>query len=93
MAHVNGELESVFSRLSRGHELVPFMALMLSSEEVTFKLLPPDMLSLLRSSSDYESLQPGAAPTWFQIATTNEMVELVVYRAEADGQHYVLAPL
>ncbi len=90
---MNGELEGVFSRLSCGHELVPFMALMLSIEEVTFKLLPSDMLAVLRSSPDYESLQPGAAPTWFQIATTNETAELVVYRAEADGQHYVLAPL
>jgi hypothetical protein len=93
MDQASGELNEVFSRLSRRHEFVPFMALMLSIHEAAFMPLPSAMLAILRSSRDYKSVQPGAAPTWFQIATENDVAELVVYRAEADGRHYVLAPL
>lgn len=75
-----------------GHDVVPFMAQMLPAADAIFQPLPLDMLEVLRLSADYQSIRPGEQPTWLQIATDDDHVELVVYRAEVDGKHYVLAP-
>lgn len=72
--------------------MVPFMSQMLPTCEIAFQPLPVDMLEILRGSPDYKSVRPGEQPTWFQLASGDEAIELVVYRAETDGAHYVLAP-
>lgn len=86
------ELEAVLGRITSGHDVVPFMALMMPTKDVVFRPLPPEMLEILRASPDYASVRPGKQPTWFQIASGADAIELVVYRAETDGVHYVLAP-
>lgn len=86
------ELEGVFARLSSEHDVIPFMTQMLRVGEADFRPLPADMLEVLRSSADYQSVRPGERPTWFQVAAGNDALELVIYRAETDGHHYVLAP-
>lgn len=78
--------------ISSGHDVVPFMTRMLRSSDAAFKPLPSEMLEILRSSIDYQSLRPGAPPTWLQVAAGNESIEVVVYRAEVDGKHYIFAP-
>lgn len=86
------ELDAVLNHVTGGHDMIPFMAQMMPINEVAFRPLPAEMLELLRASPDYASVRPGEQPTWFQVAAGDEAVELVIYRAEADGAHYVLAP-
>jgi hypothetical protein len=50
------------------------------------------MLEQLVQSPDYQNIEPGTGPVWFQIAAGDEGAELVIYRAIADGNFYVLAP-
>lgn len=92
MEGLHKELEAVLNRVTGGHDVIPFMAQMLPASDVAFRLLPAEMLEVLRASPDYASVRPGEQPTWFQVASGDDAVELVVYRAEADGAHYVLAP-
>lgn len=82
----------MLNRVIAGHDVIPFMAQMLPTSDVAFRPLPAEMLEVLRTSPDYASVRPGENPTWFQIAAGDDAVELIVYRAEADGAHYVLAP-
>jgi hypothetical protein len=86
------ELDGVLAQISREHDVVPFMAQVLPPADAVFQPLPLDMLEVLRASPDYQSVRPGEQPTWLQIATDDVHVELIVYRAEVDGKHYVLAP-
>lgn len=92
MGGLSKELNGVLNRVTGGHEVIPFMEQMLPTCDAEFRLLPTDMLEVLRASPDYKSVRPGEPPTWFQIASGNDALELIVYRAEADGNHYVLAP-
>ena len=92
MEGLSKELEGVLAQVLSGHDVVPFMAQMLPAADAIFQPLPLDMLEVLRLSADYQSIRPGEQPTWLQIATDDDHVELVVYRAEVDGKHYVLAP-
>jgi hypothetical protein len=86
------ELNGVLNRVIGGHDVIPFMGQMLFASDAEFRLLPTEMLEILRASRDYKSVRPGEPPTWFQPAHANDALELIVYRAEADGNHYVLAP-
>lgn len=92
MQRLDKELSDVLIRLTRGHDVLPFMKQMLAASDVAFRPLLPAMLNLLRSSPDYASVRPGEEPTWFQIASGDDAIELIVYRAEFDGAHYVLSP-
>ncbi len=92
MEGLRKELDAVLNRVTGGHDVIPFMAQMLPTSEVAFRPLPVEMLEVLRASPDYASVRPGEQPTWFQVASGDNAVELVIYRAEADGAHYVLAP-
>ena len=92
MRGLEAELDAVLAQTVGGHDGVPFMTQMLPASTVRLRLLPPEMLKLLKSSPDYRSVRPGDPPTWFQIAAEDQQAELVVYRAEADGNHYVLSP-
>ena len=50
------------------------------------------MWSIITASPDYRELVAGGPPTLLNIAGENEAVELMTYRAEADGRVYMLAP-
>ncbi|WP_176593117.1 hypothetical protein [Sphingobium sp. EM0848] len=80
------------AQVTSRHDVVPFLAKMLPVDGLVFQPLPPEMLEIICSSPDYQSVRPGAQPTWLQIATDDDFVELVVYRAEADGNYYILSP-
>lgn len=56
------------------------------------KPLPAEMHAVLMSTTDYRQPDAGAGPVWLQIASGDHAAELVVYRALADGELYVLAP-
>jgi hypothetical protein len=92
LERLSKELDDAWAQVSKGHDIVPFMAQMLPAPDTTFRPLPSDMLGVLRSSGDYQSICPGDPPTWLQIVTADAHIALVVYRAEVDGKHYVLAP-
>ena len=86
------ELEALLGRLRTGHEVLPFLDRMLPVDEVRIAPLPAEMFDLLRSSSDFESIRPGE-PVWMVMsAPPNAAAEIVLYRAEANGRHYVIAP-
>lgn len=86
------ELETVLDRLRREHDVAPCMAALHPTRDMAFWALPPDMLKVLAGSPDWNSLAPGAGPLWLQISADDAAAELVLYRAEADGELYVLAP-
>ena len=50
-------------------------------------------MAQLRTSPDFTSIRPGE-PVWIALAapSSDAAAELVLYRAEADGRHYVIAP-
>ena len=86
------ELTGVLAALRAGHEILPFMREWRASDTVELLPLPDEMRQLLAGSRDFRALVAGVGPVWLQIASGNEEVELVVYRARSDGEHYVLAP-
>ena len=86
------ELAAVFDRLRRQHDVLPFLEQLLPVSELRLAMLPGPMLDQLRTSPDFVSIRPGE-PIWLNLSGPGDMTaELVVYRAEADGQHYVVAP-
>lgn len=86
------ELATVLGRLKREHDMLPFLGQLLPACEVRLAPLPGTMLDQLRTSPDFTSIRPGE-PVWLSLAgPEDEMAELVVYRAEVNGQHFVIAP-
>lgn len=86
------ELATVVGRLKRAHDVLPFLGQLLPACQVRLAPLPGTMLDQLRTSPDLTSIRPGE-PVWLSLAgPEDEMAELVVYRAEANGQHFVMAP-
>lgn len=50
------------------------------------------MPNQVRTSPDFTNACPGA-PVWFALAAPPDAAaELIVYRTEADGRHYIVAP-
>ena len=87
------ELNTILRRLRRDHDVLPFLDRMLAVRDVQLALLPDDMMALLASSSDFRSIRPGE-PVWIAVsAPPDASAELVIYRAEADARHYVIAPV
>jgi hypothetical protein len=92
MDAVKRELESAYAELRRRDEIVPFLTKWHTVDELRLLPLPDEMLEQLVQSPDYQNIEPGTGPVWFQIAAGDEGAELVIYRAIADGNFYVLAP-
>lgn len=86
------DLAAVLTRLQTQHEVAPFLQGWHSTSTMTFRLLPSEMETVLRSSQDYSSPEAGVGPVWLQLETEEGRGELVVYRAERDDNLYVLAP-
>lgn len=87
------ELESVLTRLRSGHDILPFMDRLLPSSRVRLAPLPDDMLEQLRVSPDFQSIRPGE-PVWIAVAGPNDAnLEIVLYRAEATGRHFIISPV
>ena len=86
------ELTTVMDRLRREHDVLPFLQEMLRSDEARLAPLPDAMMDQLRTSPDFASIRPGE-PVWIALAAPPDAAaELVLYRAEADGRHYIVAP-
>lgn len=65
---------------------------MLSSADAQLAPLPDGMMDQLRTSPDFASIRLGE-PVWIALgAPQDEAAELVLYRAEVDGHHYIIAP-
>lgn len=87
------ELAAVLRRLQREHDFLPFLQRMLPAAETRLAPLPDAMMDQLRTSPDFASVRPGE-PVWIAIAAPpDDAAELVIYRAEANGSHYVVAPV
>lgn len=89
---VVAELADVFSRLARGHDVLPFLSEMHAAAAMGFRALPDDMLVLIVGSDDYLPIVAGAPPTWLSISGPEGHAEIIVYRALSDEQFYVAAP-
>ncbi len=90
---LSAELATVLNRLRQQHDVLPFLGQLLPSSEIRLAPLPSSMLDQLRTSPDFTSIRPGE-PVWLSLAGPDDMAaELVLYRSEADGRHYVIAPL
>jgi hypothetical protein len=86
------ELATVLGRLKREHDMLPFLGQLLPAMKVRLAPLPDTMLDQLCTSPDFSSIRPGE-PVWLSlVGPDDEMAELVVYRTEANGQHFVIAP-
>ncbi|MCM2300705.1 MAG: hypothetical protein NDI74_14945 [Sphingomonas sp.] len=86
------ELDSVLAAVRSSHDIVPFMARLEPIGDMVWKPLPDEMLAILVGSADYRPVTAGGRPTWFDIATEDDHVSLVVYRTKVDEEVYVLAP-
>ena len=85
------ELDAVLRRLHSKHDVLPFMHDLLPVSDARLAPLPDAMMDQLRTSADFTSIRPGE-PVWLSLAAPDDAAaELVVYRAEADGRHYVIA--
>lgn len=86
------ELAAVLDRLRRAHDVLPFFGRMLPSADTRLAPLPDAMMEQLRTSPDFTRIRPGE-PAWIMLAAPPDATaELVLYRAEGDGRHYVVAP-
>ena len=90
---VVAELTRVFSDLAAGHDVLPSLNGMHSAATMAFSALPDDMLGLIIDSGDYQPIGAGAPPTWLAISSPVGHIEMILYRARADEQFYVVAPL
>jgi len=89
---LSAELATVLEHLRRQHDVLPFLGQMLPANEVRLAPMPAPMLDQLRTSADFTSICPGK-PVWLSLAGPDDLAaELVIYRAEANGYHYVVAP-
>lgn len=85
------ELSAVLARLQREHDVLPFLQQMVPSADARLAPLPEAMMDQLRTSADFTSIRPGE-PVWLSLAAPDDSsAELVLYRAEADGRHYIIA--
>jgi hypothetical protein len=89
---VAAELAGELALLRSGHEVASFMDRLVSVDAVRWRPLPADMAGLIASSPDYAEPAPGTGPHSLMISGGDGLVELVLYRARADGGLYVLAP-
>lgn len=90
---VSAELGAVLRRLQSEHDVLPFMQEMLPAATTRLAPLPETMMTQLRTSPDLESIRPGE-PVWISLSAPPDVAaEIVLYRAEADGQHYIIAPI
>ena len=87
------ELARELAVIRSAEDVVPFMTEWFSTEEAEFRLLPDDMLAIIRSSPDFREVAAGATPNRLQLAAGNDHAELIVYRAAADRRYYMLAPV
>lgn len=89
---LTAELGTVLATLRRQHDILPFLEQMLPSGDVRLAPLPEEMFGLLAASPDFTSIRPGE-PVWLSLAAPPDAAaEVVVYRAEANGRHYIVAP-
>jgi hypothetical protein len=89
---LDAELATVLARLRSGHDVLPFMDRLLPSASVRLAPLPDEMMQQLRTSPDFQRIRPGA-PVWIAMsAPPDASAEIIIYRTEADGGHYVVAP-
>ena len=89
---LEAELATVLARLQREHDVLPFMQQILSATSVRLAALPDAMMEQLRTSPDFASIRPGE-PVWIAMSAPEDAAaEIVLYRAEADGRHYIVAP-
>ena len=87
------ELSRVLRRLQSEHDVLPFLQETLLAASTRLAPLPDAMMAQLRTSSDFESVRPGE-PVWISLAAPPDAAaEIVLYRAEADGRHYIVAPV
>jgi hypothetical protein len=86
------ELDAVLKRLQSEHDVLPFIQTLMSSADARLMPLPAEMMEQLKTSSDFASVRPGE-PVWISLSAPDDLTaEIVVYRAEGNGTHYVLAP-
>jgi len=89
---LDAELAAVLRQLQRQHDVLPFLEEMLSAAGTRLAPLPDDMMDQLRTSPDFASIRPGE-PVWISLAAPPDAAaEIVLYRAEANGRHYIVAP-
>lgn len=86
------ELTLIFNRLSREHDMLPFMTGLHPVGTLGFRPLPHEMRVLLEATPDYQSPAPGQGPVWLMIASADDSAELVVYRTRDTCTLYVIAP-
>lgn len=89
---LSAELVAVLHRLRCEHDVLPFLQELLPASGARLSLLPSAMMDQLKSSPDFASIRPGE-PVWISLAApADESAEIVLYRAEADGRHYIVSP-
>lgn len=90
---LGAELDTVLRRLQSEHDVLPFMQEMLPAASTRLAPLPDAMMEQLRTSPDLGSIRPGE-PVWISLAAPPDAAaEIVLYRAEANGCHYIIAPV
>ena len=89
---LTAELASVLGRLQAQYDVLPFLEQVLPVTDLQIALLPEEMLTQIRNSPDFSSIRPGEQ-VWLSISAPEDaLAELVIYRAEAHGRYYVIAP-
>lgn len=90
---LQAELARVIATLRAEHDVLPFLGEYLPATDVRLAPLPEPMLEQLKTSPDFVSIRPGI-PVWLSLAAPPDAsAEIVLYRAEAGGRHYIVAPV
>jgi hypothetical protein len=93
MTHdLEAELAAAHRLVAQQHEVITCWRTMHLPGELHFVPLPADMWTIITASEDYRELAAGGPPTLLNIAGEDKAVELMAYRAAANGQVYMLAP-
>lgn len=87
------ELAAAHRLVARQHEVITCWRRMYVPSELHFVPMPDDMWGIITTSGDYREIVAGGTPTLLNIAGEDEAVEVMVYRAAANDQVYMLVPL
>ena len=86
------ELSNAHATVTRQYEVVTCWRTIYLPAEMWWVPMPPDMLNVLRSSTDFSVPEAGQVPTVLLIAGEDEIFELTAYRARSNGELYMLIP-
>lgn len=87
------ELAPALELLRTGHDVLPFMEVLIPSYQADFVPMPDGMVDIIAACGDFAVPERGSEPVWLEMADENgRTLRLIVARPQEDGELWVLAP-